>query len=311
MEKSLPSLGGVMPPIPTPFTNEGGVAYDELTRNLERWNQYALSGYLVLGSNGETVYLSWEEKLSILETARRAIPKDKALVAGTGCESTLETITLTRKAAEIGADAALVITPHFYGGKMTPEALVSHYFAVADASPIPVLVYNVPKFTHIDLDAQTISCMAEHPNIIGVKDSGGNITKLGDMVRLTGSGFQVLAGSAGFFFPALVMGAAGSIVAMANVAPQQAIDIHDLFKKGRWEEAAEMQRRMIPVNAAVTGRFGVAGLKAALDMLGYYGGPVRSPLPELDQNEKEELRRVLTTAEILQNQSRNQDCNLV
>jgi 4-hydroxy-2-oxoglutarate aldolase len=288
-----------MPPIPTPFTREGGVAYDRLTQNLERWNQYGLSGYLVLGSNGETVYLSSKERIRILETARQAIPKDKALVAGTGCESTLETIDLTLRAAEIGADAALVITPHFYGGKMTPETLVGHYFAVADASPIPVLVYNVPKFTHIDLDAQTVSRMAEHPNIIGVKDSGGNITKLGDMVRLTGRDFQVLAGSAGFFFPALVMGAAGSIMAMANVAPQQAIDIYDLFRKGRWEEAAELQRRMIPVNAAVTARFGVAGLKAALDMLGYYGGPVRPPLLDLQQDEKDGLRTVLTTAGML------------
>jgi 4-hydroxy-2-oxoglutarate aldolase len=299
MDRSLPSLGGVMPPIPTPFTREGGVAYDRLTQNLERWNQYGLSGYLVLGSNGETVYLSSKERIRILETARQAIPKDKALVAGTGCESTLETIDLTLRAAEIGADAALVITPHFYGGKMTPETLVGHYFAVADASPIPVLVYNVPKFTHIDLDAQTVSRMAEHPNIIGVKDSGGNITKLGDMVRLTGRDFQVLAGSAGFFFPALVMGAAGSIMAMANVAPQQAIDIYDLFRKGRWEEAAELQRRMIPVNAAVTARFGVAGLKAALDMLGYYGGPVRPPLLDLQQDEKDGLRTVLTTAGML------------
>ncbi|MFZ0448624.1 MAG: dihydrodipicolinate synthase family protein [Desulfatiglandaceae bacterium] len=299
MEKSLPSLGGVMPPIPTPFTREGGVAYDRMTQNLERWNEYGLSGYLVLGSNGETVYLSWEEKLRILETARRAIPRDKALIAGTGCESTLETITLTQRAAEIGADAALVITPHFYGGKMAPEALVSHYFSVADASPIPVLVYNVPKFTHLDLDAPTISRMAEHPNIVGVKDSGGNITKLGDMVRLTGSGFHVFAGSAGFFFPALVMGAAGSIMAMANIAPQQAIDIHDLFKKGQWEEAAELQRGMIPVNAAVTARFGVAGLKAALDMLGYYGGPVRSPLQEISETEREALRSILADAGVL------------
>jgi len=299
MKQSLSSLWGVMPPISTPFTPEGGVAYDGLIQNLERWNEYGLSGYLVLGSNGENVYLSWEEKLRILETARRAIPGDKALVAGTGCESTFETITLTRLAAEIGADAALVITPHFYSGKMTPEALVKHYFSVADGSPIPVLVYNVPKFTHIDLDAPTVARMAEHPNIVGIKDSGGNITKLGDMVRLTGKDFNVFAGSAGFFFPALVMGAAGSIMAMANVAPQQAIDIHDLFRNARWEEAAELQRRMIPVNAAVTARFGVAGLKAALDMLGYYGGPVRSPLLELEQNDKEELRSVLKTAGII------------
>ncbi len=302
MDRLLPSLEGVMPPIPTPFTAEGGVAYDRLTENLERWNEYRLSGYLALGSNGETVYLSSEEKIRILETARRTISKDKALVAGTGCESTLETITLTRRAAEAGADAALVITPHYYSGQMTSEALVAHFFSVADASPIPVLVYNVPKFTHLDLDAPTVSRMAEHPNILGIKDSGGNIEKLGDIARLTGGGFQVLAGSGGSFLSALVVGAAGGIMAMANIAPQQTIDVQDLFRKGQWEAAAELQRQLIPINAAVTARFGIAGLKASLDMLGYYGGPVRSPLLELQPDEKEELRSLLATGGILGSQ---------
>lgn len=299
MSEREKSLAGVLPPVPTPFGPQREVHHLALADNLERWNAYRLAGYVILGSNGEIVYLTHDEKLALLETARKTIPPDKWMIAGTGCESTRATIELTRQAAEIGADAALIITPHFYGGKMTDEALTHHYFSVADASPIPVLVYNVPKFTHIDLDAQTVARMAEHPNIIGIKDSGGNITKLGDIVRLTGNDFQVLAGSAGFFFPGLVMGAAGGIMAMANIAPQQAIDIYDLFKKGQLNEATELQRRMIPVNAAVTARFGIAGLKAALDMLGYYGGPVRPPLLELKQNEKEQLRSILKTARIL------------
>ena len=299
MAEPLLSLEGVIPPIPTPFAGDGGVAHEWLTQNLEHWNEYRLSGYLILGSNGENVYLSSEEKIRILETARRTIPRDRALVAGTGCESTRETITLTCRAAEAGADAALVVTPHFYGGGMTPEALVAHFVSVADASPIPVLVYNVPKFTHLDLGAPTVARMAEHPNIIGIKDSGGSIEKLGDIVRLTGGGFRVLTGSGGVFLAALAMGAAGGIMAVANVAPQLAIDIHGLFKEGRFENAAELQRRMIPVNAAVTARFGIAGLKAALDMLGYYGGPVRPPLLELHPGEKEELREVLATGGIV------------
>lgn len=292
-------LGGVMPPVPTPFDREGDVAHKALAENIERWNRYDLSGYVVLGSNGEAVYLSREEKLRTLETARRAIPDNKRMIAGTGCEATRETITLTREAARVGVDAALVITPHFYGGKMGVEALVGHYFSVAETSPIPVLLYNVPKFTHVDLEATTVARLAEHPNIIGIKDSGGNITKLGDMVRLTDSDFQILAGSAGFFFAALALGAVGGIMAMANIAPQQALDIHRLFEKGQWNESAELQRRMIPVNAAVTARFGVAGLKAALDMLGYYGGPVRSPLRDLDDTDRQELRALLSGAGIL------------
>jgi 4-hydroxy-2-oxoglutarate aldolase len=289
----------VLPPIPTPFDARGDVAYPRLVENLERWNRYDLAGYVILGSNGEAVYLSEREKERVLETARQAIPSDKLMIAGTGCESTRQTIALTRQAARAGADAALVITPHFYGGKMTADSLVAHYHAVAEASSIPVVLYNVPKFTQLDLDAPTIARAAGHPNIIGIKDSGGNVTKLGDIVRLTGTDFQVLAGSAGFLFAALTLGAVGGIVALANVAPQQAIDIYRLFKAGEWDEAADLQRRMIPVNAAVTARFGVAGLKAAMDLLGYYGGPVRSPLLNLTEGEGQALQDVLVQGGVL------------
>ncbi len=160
---------------------------------------------------------------------------------------------------------------------MTPDALVRHYHQVADASPIPIILYNVPKATHLDMDATTIARGAQHPNVLGVKESSGNVVKLADIVRQCRPDFQVLAGTAGFFFPALAVGAVGGVLALANIAPQHCIDIHHLFRAGRWAEAAELQRRMIPVNAAVTARYDIAGLKAALDMLGYYGGPVRSP----------------------------------
>lgn len=294
------SLAGVLPPVPTPFGPQGEVYHRALADNLERWNTYGLAGYVILGSNGETVYLSHDEKLAVLETARKAIPINKWMIAGTGCESTGATIQLTRAAAEIGVDAVLVITPHFYGGKMTDEALTHHYFSVADSSPIPILIYNVPKFTHIDLDAQTVARMAEHPNIIGIKDSGGNITKIADMTRPAGKGFQVLAGSGGFFFPALAVGAVGGIMAVANIAPQQALEIYDLFRKGLISETAELQRKIIPLNSAVTGRFGIAGLKAALDMLGFYGGPVRTPLLELDENARETLHAIVAEAGIIE-----------
>jgi len=297
MNKSTVSLSGVFPPIPTPFDAQGDVTTQPLVNNLERWNQYDLAGYVVLGSNGEAVYLTEEEKLRVWETARQAIPSDRVMIAGTGCESTRQTIALTRQAARIGADTALLVTPNYFDGKMTPDGLVYHYQAVAEASPIPVVLYNVPKFTHVDMDAATIARAARHPNIIGVKDSGGNIAKLADVVRLTGRAeeceCQVMAGSAGFFFAGLALGAVGGVLALANVAPQQSVDIYRLFKAGQWDEAAGLQRRMIPVNAAVTARFGIAGLKAALDMLGYYGGPVRSPLLDLTEGERQALRDVL------------------
>ena len=292
-------LSGVFPPIPTPFDVEGNVAYDALVENLERWNATDLAGYVVIGSNGEAVYLTEQEKDRIWRAARSVIPPDKLLIAGTGCESTRQTMSLTRLAAEAGADAALVITPHYFGGQMTSDALVAHYQAVADASPIPILLYNVPKFTSLDMDAPTIARAARHPNIVGIKDSGGNIAKLADVVRLAGSGFQVLAGSASFLFAALALGAMGGVVALANVAPEQAIGIYSLYKAGRWDEAAELQRRMLPVNAAVTARFGIAGLKAALDILGYYGGPVRSPLRDLEEEGRQIVRAVLAEGGLL------------
>ena len=184
MTRNSISLKGVFPPIPTTFDHQDRVDLGALADNLGRWNQYDLAGYVVLGSNGEPVYVNEEEKLRVWQAARAAIPPDKLMIAGTGCESTGETIRLTKLAATAGADAALVVTPHYYSGLMTPESLLHHYRAVADSSPIPVLLYNVPKFTNVDLDAATVAEASSHPNLTGLKDSGGNIAKLGDFVRL-------------------------------------------------------------------------------------------------------------------------------
>jgi 4-hydroxy-2-oxoglutarate aldolase len=293
MDKPTISLHGVFPPIPTPFDAHGEVDCRALTTNLERWNAYGLSGYVVVGSNGEATFLTEEEKRRVWETARQAIPADKLLIAGTGCESTRQTIALTRLAADAGADAALVVTPHYYANMVSPQALLQHYQAVADASPIPLVLYAVPKFTHVDLDAATVASASMHPNIVGLKDSSGNLIKMADIVGLTGLDFQVLAGSGGFFLAGLAIGAVGCVPALGNVAPQEVVDIQHLFEARRVEEAAELQRRMIPVNTAVTARFGVPGLKAALDMLGYYGGPVRAPLADLGEKDHRILQDIL------------------
>jgi 4-hydroxy-2-oxoglutarate aldolase len=292
-------LEGVFPPIPTPFDSHGDVAYHKLVENLERWNAYDLDGYVVLGSNGEAVYLNTEEKLRVWQEARQAIPPDKLLIAGTGCESTRESIALTQGAAEAGADAALVVTPHYYAGHITPNSLTRYYHALADAAPIPIMLYNVPKFTGVDMSADLIASLAQHPNIIGVKDSGGNVAKLADVMRQTGPEFQTLAGSAGFFLAGLTLGAVGGVMALANIAPRQCINMYQLFQAGELREAAKLQRRMVPVNAAVTAGFGIAGLKAAMDLLGYYGGPVRSPLLGLDEGAQGVLKAVLVEGNIL------------
>jgi len=299
MKRPSVSLKGVFPPIPTPFTAQGDVDHEALTENLKRWNRYDLAGYVVLGSNGEGVYLAREEKVRVWETARQAIPAEKLLMAGTGCESTRQTIELTSQAADAGADAALVLTPHYYGGQMTPEALRHHFETVADQAPVPVVLYNMPRFTHIDMDASTITALARHPNVIGIKDSGGNVGKLAEIVGALDDGFQVLAGSASFFFPALTVGAVGGVMALANIAPQVLIDLYHLFEEGKWVEAAAVQQRLVPINTAVTARFGVPGLKAAMDLLGYQGGEARSPLRALNQRDMELLKTILAEGKIL------------
>lgn len=293
------SLNGVMPPIPTPFDDAGDVALDKLALNIERWNCFDLAGYVVLGSNGEASYLNWEEKLTMFRTARAMIPSDKLFIAGTGCEGTQQTVAMTCMAADVGADAALVVTPNYYDGNMDDTAMIAHYTVVADESPIPVILYNVPKFTHVILSVPTIKALAQHPNIIGMKDSSGNIAKFAETLYQTPDDFQILAGSASFLFPAVALGGVGAVAALANIAPQQCIDLYNLTVSGHSKQAAKLQQRLIAPNAAVTSRFGIAGLKAAMDMLDWYGGPVRSPLQPLDGDNIALLEQALIEAGIL------------
>jgi 4-hydroxy-2-oxoglutarate aldolase len=287
------SLDGIFPPIPTPFAASGDINESALSDNLARWNQVALAGYVVLGSNGEAPYLGWEEKLRLLETVRQSAPSEKLVIAGTGLESTRETVAFTQEAARTGADAALVLTPHYFDGAMTSESLVQHFWAVAESSSIPIILYNVPKFTHVDMDASTVARLSQHSNIIGIKDSGGNIAKIAAMVHQTPPDFQVLAGSAGFLFAALTLGAVGGVLALANIAPQACLSIFQHTQSGEWAAAAALQRQMIAVNTAITARYGIAGLKYAMDVLGYYGGPVRSPLLPLTESDQHTLKIIL------------------
>jgi 4-hydroxy-2-oxoglutarate aldolase len=293
------NLRGVFPPIPTPFDEAGELALDRLVENIERWNKYDLSGYVVLGSNGEAVLVSQDEKVAVWEAAREAIPVNKLMIAGAGCQSTRETVVLSCKAAEAGADAVLLVTPDYYDGQMTSAALLQHFTLVADSVPVPVLLYSVPKFTHVDIDAVTVAQLAEHPNIIGIKDTGGSVAKMADIVRLANPEFQLLAGSASFLLGGLVVGAVGGILALANISPVNCLGIYHLYRAGRIEEAADLQRRMVPVNAAITARWGIPGLKVAMEMLGYYGGPVRSPLLGLTEEARLALRDILIAGGLL------------
>ncbi|UCH96460.1 MAG: dihydrodipicolinate synthase family protein [Candidatus Aminicenantes bacterium] len=292
-------LDGIYPPIPTPFDDRGRIAVNALESNLQFLDQFKLRGFVVLGSNGEYVMLSEEEKLLVMETARAAIPADKLMIAGTGCQATGETLNLTKKAADIGADAALVITPSYYTRLMTPEALINHFHIIADDSPIPILIYNMPACTGIDLDEETLSVLGRHPNIIGLKDSSGNVTKMGTIRQQVGPGFQILAGSGGFLLPALSVGAIGGIMALANIVPNACIAIRQYYLEGRQTQARELQLRMIPVNTAVTSRWGVPALKAAMDILGMYGGPVRLPLLPISNEIRKRLNSILVNSGLI------------
>ena len=292
------SLEGCFPPIPTPFDSNGRVDHDNLALNLEKWQKTPLNGFLVLGSNGEAVLLKRDEKLETWKTAGQAIGPDHLFIAGTGCNSTGETVELTEKAAHLGANAAMVVTPHYYKAKMDHKALVVHYTAIADRSPIPIILYNVPAFTGIDLSAETIIELAQHPNIIGLKESSGNVVKMGEVVYKSGDLFQVLAGSGSFLLPALTVGAVGGVMALAAVTPHALAEIVECFQNGAMKRAREIQLRLISANAAVTTRFGIPGLKAALDLIGMYGGAVRPPLLPLGKEQKATLEKIMKEAGI-------------
>ena len=284
-------LSGVMPPITTPF-QDGNLALDKLKNNFQKWNKTGLSGYLVLGSNGEAVYLSEEEKIKVVETSRESIPKSKIMMVGTGMESTQETIRFTNQVAKMGGDCALVVTPSYFKGSMKPQILYDHFIAVAESSRIGILIYNVPQFTGINLDPEWVAKLSEHPNIIGVKDSSGNIGQLSEIIHLSKKGFAVFVGSAPVLFPALCVGASGGILAIANAVPQECVRIQNLFDKGKMKEAKELQNRLTPLALAVTTRHGIGGLKIAMDLTGYFGGNPRSPLKRPGKEVEEELKKL-------------------
>ena len=286
-------LSGIFPPLPTSFDNDENLRPDKIKFNIQRLSRHDLSGFLILGSNGELNMLDHKERVEALHVAREAIEPGKLMLAGTGCESTRETILLTREAAKAGADATLVLNPFFYKGQMTHDALVKHFFEVAEAATIPVVIYNMPSNTGLDMSSETILAISQHPNIIGLKDSGGNLVKMGQIISQAKEGFQVLAGSAGFLLPALAMGAVGGILALANIAPEQCISIYKAFTEGRLEEAREIQQKVIPLNAAVTRLWGVPALKEAMQHCGMYGGPARKPLQPLTREQKEKIFQLM------------------
>lgn len=291
---------GIYPPIPTPFDDDGALALDRLAANLEKWNSTGLSGYVVLGSNGEAPHVSFNEAEQLVAAARKAAPPSMTVIAGAGQLSTWATVEATKHAADAGAGAVLIVTPFYYKGGMTADALKRHFFAVADASPVPVLVYNVPANTGFNIPIGVVPELAAHENIAGIKDSAGDIGQLAEMVRLAhGQNFEVLSGNFGALLPAMSFGVKGAILAVANVAPSKCVEMFESARAGRWEDAARLHLQMLPVARAVTSQYGVPGLKAALDLIGCFGGVPREPLLPVSGDARETITKILREAELI------------
>ena len=285
------NLSGVYPPIATPFKDEE-VDFAGLKHNVDRWMRTGLRGLLALGSNGEAASVDEDEAERIVATVREGVPRDRVLLVGTGRQSTRATIAATRRAAEAGADAVLVLTPFYFKSQMTPEALADHYRAVADASPVPVLLYNFTAVTGLNMTPDTVAALSAHPNIVGLKDSNGDIGQVAGVVSRVPAGFTVLVGAAATLYPAILMGASGGVVAVANVVPDVCVELYDLATAGKHDEARQLQRRMTPLAHAVTGGYGIAGLKVAMDIAGYVGGQVRKPLRAAKPEARDVLQRL-------------------
>ncbi len=294
-------LRGTFLPVTTPFDPvTGGIDVVAFRANLRHWFQSPIAGVLVGGTTGEGVLLDDPETIALLEAAADVMPTSSLLIAGTGQESTRRTIRLSREAAAAGADIALVSPPSFFKGAMTPEALARHYRAVADASPIPVVVYQVPlRMSTLDLPTGLVAELSRHGNIVGIKDSRGKLELVGELVEQCQEGFHVLVGNGALLYAALETGAAGGIVGVGLLATAAATGIPAAYHAGRKGDAGRMQERIAPVHQLIVSEMGISGVKAALDLLGLHGGLPRAPLSPASAERVEAIRRILGTAELL------------
>ncbi|KAJ9593753.1 hypothetical protein L9F63_027602 [Diploptera punctata] len=267
-------LSGIFPPIPTPFNEDESIAYDKLEVNFKQWDKVPFQGYVVQGSNGEYPFLSNSERIEMVKFVRQLIPSNKLLIAGSSSESTRMTIELTNEMASVGANAVMVINPSYFKSNMTNPALIKHYEDLADNSCVPVIIYNMPANTGIDL----------------------NITKIARVVaRTKNNNFQVVAGSTGFLLPALLVGCVGGINGLANILGDEVCNIYKLFKESKLQEAVTLHQKLVEPNAKVTRELGVPAMKAAMDFMGLYGGPCRRPLMPLTEVELKSVIQAFTS----------------
>lgn len=287
------NLRGILLPFTTPFTASEDLNLEALRFNIQHWNRTGVSGYVAVGSTGERVNLNEREYLQVIETARAEVPEQLSFIAGAGQQSTRNTIDEIKQAASAGAEAVLVITPSFYRSAITQAVLVDHYRAIADASPVPVILYSMPDLTGIVIEPDTVATLSSHQNIIGIKDSSNNIPRFKETVDRVEGGFTVLSGNGTVLCDALSAGAHGGILAVGCVAAAQCIEIQRHFMSGDLQSASELQQLLTPLALAVTKRYGIGGLKHALDLTGLNGGKVRVPLQSPDETARREIAQLL------------------
>lgn len=292
------TLSGIFPALVTPF-QKGKLSLSGLKSNIRKLNRFDFTGYVVLGSTGEGILMDEKEGLQAIEAVRSAASPGKIVIAGTGSESSSATIDFSKKAARAGADYSLVVTPFYYKAQMTAAALEAFFREVADHSTIPIILYTVPKFTGLELPLQTIVTLAAHPNVVGLKDSSGNMSAVSETLRACPQEFSLFQGHGSLLFSALLLGAKGGILALSNMAPGETVDIYKLFQAGEYEKARELQWRLLPVNQQIVGGYGVPGIKSAVEMLGYAGGDPRSPLRPVSREIRESIRKILREARLL------------
>jgi 4-hydroxy-2-oxoglutarate aldolase len=287
------NLSGVFPALTTPFSADGSVSVEDIKHNITKYNSTGLAGYVAIGSTGESVLLSRKEVDTVLVAVKESAAPGMRLIAGTGAESTSETIDRTKRAAELGYHVALVKTPYYYKPMYKPEAFIAHYRRVADASPIPVLLYSVPQFTGVALEAPEVGVLAQHPNIVGIKESSGNVQRAAEMLAAAPSSFQLLVGSASMMFPSMVLGAVGSILALASALPEQCVALFEAVRKGDMETARALQSMILPASKLIVSQSGIPGVKYAMDQAGYRGGIPRQPLMPLHEEQRVAIRELM------------------
>lgn len=293
-------LQGVFAPVVTTFYRESGeVDVASFAANIRAHLTAGMSGIVVTGSTGEAALLDNDERSALTDAAREMVPRDKALLIGTGAESTRTCLRLTRDAASRGADAVLVVAPHYYGSAMNDAALRAHYLRVADASPVPVVLYSIPKYMHFPLSAALVAELAQHPNVIGIKDSSGNLEILEGYVRAQSDSFTVITGNATTFHGALEAGARAGILAAALFAPTLSLDVYEACQRGDESAATAAQSRLAPLGSKIVGDLGVPGVKAAMDQVGLAGGPVRAPLIALNEEQLAAVAQLMQSAELV------------